>query len=164
MSGKGNRIKKKIRSGSKKEISEVATQEFRSVMLQGVENSTEDILNRKNNDIGMTKNVGLATQFVNRIYLRVREVKEQNPDIAAEIDMNEWFLKQHMKTIRSIINQLPEEDRELVAVLVISGLHQMIDEQLVFDSENIIDSDAKEVELRRRKKISIKTDTDSLDS
>ena len=163
MSGKGNRINKQSRSGRNKEISEVATQEFNSVMLQGAEENIEDVIKKKNNDMGMQKNVGLATQFVNRIYLRVREIKEQNPDIAAEIDMNEWFLKQHMKTIRSIINQLPEEDRELVAILVISGLHQMIDEQLVFDSENFVDSDAKEIELRRRNKISIKTDTDSVE-
>jgi len=163
VSGKGNRINKQSRSGRNKEISEVATQEFNSVMLQGAEENIEDVIKKKNNDMGMQKNVGLATQFVNRIYLRVREIKEQNPDIAAEIDMNEWFLKQHMKTIRSIINQLPEEDRELVAILVISGLHQMIDEQLVFDSENFVDSDAKEIELRRRNKISIKTDTDSVE-
>ncbi|MCK5345722.1 MAG: hypothetical protein KAR20_20070 [Candidatus Heimdallarchaeota archaeon] len=164
MSGKGNRINRQSRSGRNKEISEVATQEFNSVMLQGAEKNIEDVIDKKNNDIEMQKNVGLATQFVNRIYLRVREIKEQNPDIAAEIDMNEWFLKQHMKTIRSIINQLPEEDRELVAILVISGLHQMIDEQLVFDSEKLTDADAKEVERHRSRKISIKTDTDSLES
>jgi len=147
-----------------KKISEMATQEIRNFRLNKGAKYSEDLSMLKKKDDGMEKNVGLATQFVNRIYLRVREIKEQNPDIAAEIDMNEWFLKQHMKTIRSIINQLPEEDKELVTILVITGLHQMIDEQLVFDDEKVTDEDAKEVGLRRSQKFSIKTETDTVET
>ena len=164
MPGKESEKKHKAENIQKNEISEIATQEFRNVRLNRDARKSDKLVMQEKKENGMQKNVGLATQFVNRIYLRVREIKEENPDIAAEIDMNEWFLKQHMKTIRSVINQLPEEDKELVTLLVITGLHQMIDEQLIYDANNIKDADAKEVEMRRSRKISIKTETDTVET
>ena len=102
-------------------------------------------------DIQLKQNFGLATEFVNRIYLRVRQIKESNPDFAAEIDMNEWFIKEHMSTIRTVINQLPQDDRELVTILVIVGLHKIIDDILIVDPEKLTDLDAREVDTRTRK-------------
>ena len=162
MPAKDNEKNQKPEALENKDVSEVVTQEFGNVRLNKEAINSDVLAMQDENETGMKKNVGLATQFVNRIYLRVREIKEENPDIAAEIDMNEWFLKQHMKTIRAIINQFPEEDKELVTILVITGLHQMIDEQLIFDANNIKDADAKVVELQRSRKISIKTETDTV--
>ena len=155
MAGKSSRRSKKKKDDEKPKLKseenfDVATKDpsepdTGKVQLSSIyEEETQD-------DIKIPKKLGLATAFVNRIYLRVRQIKENNPNIAAEIDMNEWYIKEHMRTIRTFINQLPEDDRELVTILVIAGLHQLIDDVLVIDPDNLKDEDAREVDTRTRK-------------
>ena len=137
------------------ETIEIATKEPGSPDTELLADCKSKYEEETQDDIQYNENMGLATAFVNRIFLRVRQIKEHNSNLAAEIDMNEWYLKQYMKNIRTVINQLPEDDRELVTILVINGVQTMIEDILVIDAENILDEDAKEVEIKRTRKISL---------
>lgn len=91
-----------------------------------------------------TAKIGVDTQIINRIVLRAHDLKSAHPQIAAEIDLNEWEIRKCMETIRTAVDQLPEENRELVTVLVINGIHRMCDDILIAPDVKTLADEADE--------------------
>ncbi|MGE0434255.1 MAG: hypothetical protein AB7K09_11335 [Planctomycetota bacterium] len=77
--------------------------------------------------------VGLGTGIINGIFNRVRQLKSMHPDLATELDLNEWKIKQRLQNIRSLLDHagLADEDRELFLVLQVNYMQRMCEEILV---------------------------------
>ena len=77
--------------------------------------------------------VGLGTGILNGIFNRVRQLKAKHPELAVELDLNEWKIRQRLQNIRSILTsaELEEEDRELFIVLEVNYVQRMCEEILV---------------------------------
>ena len=80
-----------------------------------------------------TAKIGVESQFVNHILARAQQIKAAHPDMASEIELNEWKIRERLENLRSAIDQLPEIDRELVTVIVINSIHELCDDVLVAD-------------------------------
>ncbi|MBI3268164.1 MAG: hypothetical protein HYZ53_04020 [Planctomycetes bacterium] len=66
------------------------------------------------------------------IFDKVRAIKRANPEVAKAVDRAEKEIRLKLVDIRTHIDRLEKkEDRELVTVLVINGLHRTADEVLV---------------------------------
>ncbi len=72
-----------------------------------------------------------VTGMVLSIFDKVREIKRVKPDIARKIDRCEKEIRDLMVEIRKQIDLLDKKDKELVAALVINGIHRTADEVLI---------------------------------
>lgn len=78
-----------------------------------------------------TAKIGVDTQLINSIFLRVREIRAAHPQIASELDFNQWKIEQRLKTMRAAIDMLPDDGREIVVVLLINEIHRLCDQILI---------------------------------
>lgn len=74
---------------------------------------------------------GDITQMAVSIFERVREIKHGHPAIAKAIDLLEAEIRERLVQIRRQIGKLERQDRDLVTILVINGLHRTADEVLI---------------------------------
>ncbi|MBK9974932.1 MAG: hypothetical protein IPP14_09180 [Planctomycetes bacterium] len=74
--------------------------------------------------------------MVTRIFDRVRQVKMKFPELARRVDSQEAKIRDCMMTIRDTLDDFPTEERELITVLVINGIHKMCDEILIDEPED----------------------------
>lgn len=65
------------------------------------------------------------------IFDKVREIKQANPDISRRIDSVEIEIRERLEVIRDEIAKLDKQDRDLVTILVINGIHRSTEEVLV---------------------------------
>lgn len=65
------------------------------------------------------------------IFDKVREIKQANPDISRHIDNIEIEIRERLEKIRDEIAKLDKQDRDLVTILVINGIHRSTEEVLV---------------------------------
>lgn len=65
------------------------------------------------------------------IFDKVREIKQANPDISRRIDNIEIEIRERLEKIRDEIVKLDKQDRDLVTILVINGIHRSTEEVLV---------------------------------
>ncbi|HEU4339740.1 MAG TPA: hypothetical protein VFS19_06700 [Planctomycetota bacterium] len=65
------------------------------------------------------------------LFDKVRIIKGDHPGIARQIDRLEREVRERLESIRDQIAKLNRQDRELVTVLVINGLHRTADEVLI---------------------------------
>ncbi len=72
-----------------------------------------------------------VTGMVLSIFDKVREIKRVKPEIARKIDRCEKEIRDLMMEIRKQIDLLDKKDKELVAALVINGIHRTADEVLI---------------------------------
>lgn len=62
------------------------------------------------------------------IFNRVKAIKESNPKVSQEIERLEKEIRERLIEIKKQINTLKKDDRDLITVLVIQGLHRTSDE------------------------------------
>ena len=65
------------------------------------------------------------------LFDKVKAIKSSNPAVAKQIDRLESEIRERLDSIREQIAKLNRQDRELVTVLVINGLHRTADEVLI---------------------------------
>jgi hypothetical protein len=65
------------------------------------------------------------------LFDKVRTIKSNHPGVAKRIDTLESEIRERLEAIREQIAKLSRQDRELVTVLVINGLHRTADEVLI---------------------------------
>ena len=65
------------------------------------------------------------------LFDKVRTIKSSHPGVAKQIDRLEREIRERLEGIRGQISKLNRQDRELVTVLVINGLHRTADEVLI---------------------------------
>ena len=65
------------------------------------------------------------------LFDKVRDIKSDHPAVAKRIDALESEIRERLESIRAQIAKLSKQDRELVTVLVINGLHRTADEVLI---------------------------------
>ena len=68
------------------------------------------------------------------LFDRVRQIKKDNPKPTRKIDTMEREIRARLEGIREAIANIPDQqDRDLVTILVINGLHRTADEVLIDD-------------------------------
>ena len=65
------------------------------------------------------------------LFDKVRAIKANHQGVAKQIDRLEREIRERLESIRGQISKLNRQDRELVTVLVINGLHRTADEVLI---------------------------------
>ena len=65
------------------------------------------------------------------LFDKVRTIKSNHPGVARQIDRLEREVRERLESIREQIVKLNRQERELVTVLVINGLHRTADEVLI---------------------------------
>jgi hypothetical protein len=65
------------------------------------------------------------------LFDKVRTIKGNHPGVARQIDRLEREVRERLESIREQIAKLNRQERELVTVLVINGLHRTADEVLI---------------------------------
>ncbi|HZL72082.1 MAG TPA: hypothetical protein VFC86_06465 [Planctomycetota bacterium] len=65
------------------------------------------------------------------LFDKVRTIKSNHPGVARQIDRLEREVRERLESIRGQIAKLNRQERELVTVLVINGLHRTADEVLI---------------------------------
>lgn len=73
--------------------------------------------------------------MVTRIFDRVRTIKMKHPELSRRVDGQEARIRDCLMAIKDALDDFPSEERELVTVLVINGVHKMCDEILIDDPE-----------------------------
>ena len=66
--------------------------------------------------------------MASQIFRKVGDIKRRHPDVAKEIDKREREIRRLEEEINRELRRMPEEDRKLVQVFVVNGLHRTVDE------------------------------------
>lgn len=74
--------------------------------------------------------------MVTRLFDRVRAIKRGHPEHSRRVDGLEAEVRDRLMAIKDTIDEFPPNERELVTVLVINGIHKMCDEILIDDLED----------------------------
>lgn len=77
----------------------------------------------------------LTPGMVTRIFDRVRQIKMRHPEQSRHIDALESEIRDMLMRIKDSIDEFPKNDRGLITVLVINGVHKMCDEILIDEDE-----------------------------
>lgn len=78
----------------------------------------------------------LSPGMVTRIFDRVRMIKLKHPEQARRVDSQEGRIRDALMAIKDTLDEFPSEERELITVLVINGVHKMCDEILIEEPED----------------------------
>ncbi|MBE7491740.1 MAG: hypothetical protein HS108_08315 [Planctomycetes bacterium] len=78
--------------------------------------------------------------MVTRIFDRVRTIKLKHPELSRRVDAQELRIRDCLMAIKDALDDFPAEERELITVLVINGVHKMCDEILIDDPDEGGDS------------------------
>ncbi|MCC6465421.1 MAG: hypothetical protein IT463_08800 [Planctomycetes bacterium] len=78
--------------------------------------------------------------MVTRLFDRVRQIKRAHPDLSRTIDSTEAEIRDRLMRIKDVIDEFPHQERELLTVLVINGVHKMCDEILIDDADDTPDA------------------------
>ena len=84
---------------------------------------------------GNTPTNELTPGMVTRIFDRVRQIKMRHPEQSRNIDALESEIRDRLMRIKDSIDEFPKNDRGLITVLVINGVHKMCDEILIDEDE-----------------------------
>jgi len=83
-----------------------------------------------------SKNAGDFTPgMVTRIFDKVRTIKMRHPELSRSVDAQEVRIRDCLMAIKDCLDDFPAEERELITVLVINGVHKMCDEILIDDPD-----------------------------
>lgn len=74
--------------------------------------------------------------MVTRIFDRVRTIKMKHPELSRRVDAQETRIRDCLMAIKDCLDDFPAEERELITVLVINGVHKMCDEILIDEPED----------------------------
>ena len=74
--------------------------------------------------------------MVTRIFDRVRTIKMKHPELSRKVDAQELRIRDCLMAIRDCLDDFPAEERELITVLVINGVHKMCDEILIDEPDD----------------------------
>ncbi len=74
--------------------------------------------------------------MVTRLFDRVRAIKRRHPEHSRRVDGLEAEIRDRLMAIKDTVDEFPPNERELVTVLVINGIHKMCDEILIDDLED----------------------------
>lgn len=80
---------------------------------------------------GNTSTNELTPGMVTRIFDRVRQIKMRHPEQSRRIDALESEIRDMLMRIKDSVDEFPKNDRGLITVLVINGVHKMCDEILI---------------------------------
>ncbi len=84
---------------------------------------------------GNTPTNELTPGMVTRIFDRVRQIKMRHPEQSRNIDALESEIRDRLMRIKDSIDEFPKNDRGLITVLVINGVHKMCDEILIDEDD-----------------------------
>ena len=71
------------------------------------------------------------TQMAISVFDRVRDIKRRKPNIAKKIDFYEKGVRRHLEAMRLELRKLKKDERNLVTIMIINGLHRMSEEVLL---------------------------------
>lgn len=74
--------------------------------------------------------------MVTRIFDRVRMIKLKHPEQARLVDSQEGKIRDSLMAIKDALDEFPSDERELITVLVINGVHKMCDEILIDEPDD----------------------------
>jgi len=79
---------------------------------------------------------GPTPGMVTKLFDRVRIIKHHHPELSRRIDGLETEIRDRLMSIKDTIDDFPPQERELITVLVINGIHRMCDEILIDDTKD----------------------------
>lgn len=71
---------------------------------------------------------GKTAKIVLNFSGELKEIQESHPQLAAKVDVFNQAFRERMEEVKKEIDRFPDEEQELVRILVINGMHKTADE------------------------------------
>ncbi len=79
-------------------------------------------------DLEETLRDGKTAKIVMSFQHELKSIKDNQPELAAKVDAFGQEVRELMQRLRASVDEFPETERELVGILVINGIHTMVEE------------------------------------